>query len=50
MMMKMQLNITLRYLIMNELIIKKRIYLSAKERYNIIQKNDEDDETIKITR
>ena len=33
--MKTQLNITLKYLIMNKLIIKKRIYLSAKKRYNI---------------
>ena len=32
----MQLNIILRYLIMNELIIKERIYLSVKKRYNII--------------
>ena len=50
MMMKMQLNITLKYLIINELIIKKRIYLNARERYNIIRKNDENDEIIKITR
>ena len=50
MMMKMQLNITLRYSIMNKLKIKERIYLNAKERYNIIQKNDKNDETIKITR
>ena len=34
-MMRMQLNITLKYSIMNELIIKERIYLSAKKRYNI---------------
>ena len=33
--MKMQLNITLKYLIMNKLTIKKRIYLNARERYNI---------------
>ena len=39
-MMKMQLNITLKYLIINKLTIKERIYLSARERYNIIQKND----------
>ena len=50
MMMKMQLNITLKYSMINELTIKERIYLSARERYNIIQKNDEDDETIKMTR
>ena len=31
----MQLNITLKYLIMNILIIKKRSYLNAKKRYNI---------------
>ena len=43
-MIKIQLNITLRYSIMNKLIIKKRIYLSAKKRYNIIQKDDENDE------
>ena len=43
-MIKMQLNIILKYLIMNILIIKKKIYLSARERYNIVQKNDEDDE------
>ena len=42
-MMKMQLNIILKYLIINELTIKKRIYLNAKERYNIIQKNNRDD-------
>ena len=28
---------------MNKLTIKKRIYLNAKERYNIIQKNNEND-------
>ena len=49
-MIKMQLNITLKYSIINELIIKKRIYLSAKKRYNIIRKNDENDEMIKTTR
>ena len=48
--MKMQLNITLKYSMINELIIKKRIYLSAKERHNVIQKDDENDETIKTTR
>ena len=32
----MQLNITLKYLMINKLIIKKRIYLGAKKRYNII--------------
>ena len=32
----MQLKITLRYLIINKLIIKERIYLNAKKRYNII--------------
>ena len=32
----MQLNITLKYLIMNILINKERIYLGAKERYNIV--------------
>ena len=31
----MQLNITLKYLIINELIIKKRIYLNMKKRHNI---------------
>ena len=36
----MQLNITLKYSIMNILIVKKRIYLNARERYNITQKND----------
>ena len=50
MIIKMQLNITLKYSIMNKLIIKKRIYLGAKERYNIIRKDDRDDETIKTTR
>ena len=35
MMMKMQLNITLKYSMINELIIKKKIYLSARERHNI---------------
>ena len=50
MMIKMQLNITLKYLIMNILIIKERIYLNARKRYNIIRENDENDETIKITR
>ena len=35
MIMKMQLNITLKCLIMNILIIKKKSYLDAKERYNI---------------
>ena len=49
-MMKMQLSITLKYLIMNILTIKKRIYLSARKRHNIIRKNDKDDETIKTTR
>ena len=44
-MIKMQLNITLRYLIMNILTIKERIYLNARERYNIIQKNNETIET-----
>ena len=46
----MQLSITLRYSIINKLIIKKRIYLSARERYNIVRKNNGDNETIKITR
>ena len=50
MMMRMQLNITLKYSMMNKLIIRERIYLSAKERYNITQKNDRDDEMIKTTR
>ena len=45
--MRIQLNITLKYLIMNKLTIKERIYLNAKKRYNIIQKNDKDDETTK---
>ena len=31
MIMKMQLNITLKYLIMNDLIIKKEIYLNARK-------------------
>ena len=44
MIMKIQLNITLKYSIINILIIKKRIYLNARERHNIIQKNNEDDE------
>ena len=35
---------------MNELIIKERIYLNAKKRHNIIRKNDGDDGTIKTTR
>ena len=35
MIMKMQLNITLKYLMINELIIRERIYLNAKKRYNI---------------
>ena len=43
MIMRMQLDITLKYSIMNVLIIKKRIYLNARERYNIIQKDDGDD-------
>ena len=43
-MMRMQLNITLKYSIMNVLIIKERIYLNARKRYNIIQKNDENNE------
>ena len=47
MMIKMQLNITLKYSIINILTIKKRIYLSAKERHNIIQ---EDDETTRTPR
>ena len=38
MIMKIQLNITLRYLIMNKLTIKERIYLNARERYNIKSK------------
>ena len=46
----MQLNITLKYLIINKLIIKKKIYLSVRKRYNIIQKNNENNKTIKITR
>ena len=33
--MKMQLNITLKYIIMNKLIIKERIYLNTKKQYNI---------------
>ena len=32
----MQLNITLRYSIINILIIKEKIYLDVRERYNII--------------
>ena len=43
-MIEMQLSITLKYSIMNVLIIKERIYLNARERYNIIQKNNKDDE------
>ena len=34
--MKIQLNIILKYLIMNILIIKERIYLGARKRYNIV--------------
>ena len=49
-MMKMQLNITLKYSIINKLIIKKRIYLNARKEYNIIKKNNENDETTKTTR
>ena len=48
--MKMQLNIILKYSIMNVLIIKKKIYLDAKKRYNIVQKDDRDDETTETTR
>ena len=33
--MKMQLNITLKYLIMNILIIKKKSYLNTKKKNNI---------------
>ena len=33
--MKMQLNITLKCLIINVLIIKEKSYLNAKKRYNI---------------
>ena len=40
-MIKMQLNITLRYSIINELIIKERIYLGARKRHNIVQKDNE---------
>ena len=47
MIMRIQLNITLKYLIMNQLKNQKRIYLNAKKRYNIIQKDDKDDKTIK---
>ena len=36
--MKMQLNITLKYLIMNVLTIKERNCLHAKKRHNIILK------------
>ena len=49
-MMRIQLDTTLKYSMMNELITKERIYLSARERYNIAQKNDEDDETTETTR
>ena len=31
----MQLNITLKHLIMNKLTVKERIYLNARKRYNI---------------
>ena len=48
-MMRMQLNITLKYSIMNILIIKERIYLSAKKRYNIFNEDDRDDGTTKTT-
>ena len=41
--MRMQLSITLKYLIMNKLTVRERIYLSARERYNIIRKDDEND-------
>ena len=34
-MMKMQLNIILKYSIMNVLTVRERIYLSARERHNI---------------
>ena len=50
MMMRMQLNITLKYSIMNVLTVKERIYLDARERHNIIQEDDKNDETIKTTR
>ena len=43
MMIGMQLGTTLRYSMMNELTARERIYLNARERHNIIQKNDRDD-------
>ena len=49
-MMRIQLNITLKYSMMNELIIKKKTYLSARERYNIIREDNKNDETTKTTR
>ena len=42
-MMRMQLDTTLRYSIMNELTAKERIYLGARERHNITLKDDGDD-------
>ena len=50
MMMRIQLDITLKYLIMNELIVKKRIYLNARERYNIARKDDGNNGTTETTR
>ena len=41
MMIKMQLDITLKYSIMNELTARERIYLNARKRHNIAQKNNE---------
>ena len=39
----MQLDTTLRYSMMNELTVRERIYLGARERYNIVQEDDRDD-------
>ena len=50
MMIKMQLNIMLKYSMMNELIVKERIYLSARKRHNIIRENDGNNETTETTR
>ena len=49
-MMRMQLNTTLRYSVMNELTTKERIYLGARERHNIAQEDDGDDGTTGTTR
>ena len=48
--MKMPLNITLKYSIMNILTIKERIYLNARKRYNIVQKNNKNNGMTETTR